>query len=201
MAQNQQSYPPPERPPKRRLTLQPWASKPEEAKSIYKPLVPDSNQGYESTTDARLRELEVHLEYKQDKLLQREAELDKWAKKLADLQREINEQEALLNARSKLATPPLKAMDAHATVGNAQLEEMTALKAELDAQQAAIEEARKTLGEREAYIEKCENDLVEKSMLLTERETRLEQSEEDLIKMSRSPFLQQGEGSEIEQSA
>jgi hypothetical protein len=33
--------------------------------------------------------------------------------------------------------------------------------------------------DREAFIEKCENDLVEKSMLLTEREARVEQDEED----------------------
>jgi len=43
--------------------------------------------------------------------------------------------------------------------------------------------------EREAYIEKCENDLVEKSMILTEREARIEQREEDhAVKESAAPF-------------
>ena len=214
MTQDNQPYPPPIRQPKRRLALQPWATAKKEA-VVRKPLVSYRELPVEIQGMAQLHELEVHLEYKQDKLRRRESQLDKWAKQLADQQRELNEQEALLKARGKIEAPAAQPAPAQVPPASAtapatapqptqpspkEEEELLTLRAELERQQALIEATKQTLIEREAYIEQCENDLVEKSMLLTEREARIEQNEEDHIKMSRSPFKTEKEA-EVEQNA
>ena len=192
------SFPPPIRKPKRRLILQPWLQG--QGGSINRPLIPDTKQVTETPELTRLRELEVHLDYRQDKLLKREDELGKWSKKLAEQQRELQEQEALLLARRHTHQGTEVARGNGSSAQDDQ--DLQRLKTELEAQQEKIEEAKRNLKEREAYIEKCENDLVEKSMLLTERETWIEQNEEDLNNMSHNPFngLNQDD-TELEQSA
>ncbi|MDP4692933.1 MAG: hypothetical protein NWS00_00145, partial [Opitutales bacterium] len=67
----------------------------------------------------------------------------------------------------------------NSAISTEEREAFDALKRELNNQEQSLKNARKMLHEREDFIEQCENELVEKSMLLTEREARIEQREED----------------------
>jgi hypothetical protein len=96
---------------------------------------------------------------------------------------ELYEKEALLEAHRKIllanSLPVNKSNIASGKVDASEREAFEALKRELAAQEESLKNARKMLQERDEFIEKCENELVEKSMQLTEREAWVEQREEE----------------------
>ncbi|MEO0508678.1 MAG: hypothetical protein AAF065_02320 [Verrucomicrobiota bacterium] len=126
------------------------------------------------------QEMEAHLLELQADVVNREELLSEREKYLENRALELNEKEALLDAHQKIFESKNPAKEETSEVDmDGEMTALEALRAELEAQEATLFEARKMLQERETYIEQCENELVEKSMLLTEREARIEQREED----------------------
>lgn len=122
----------------------------------------------------RQQEMGAHLLELQADIINREGLLAEKEKYLEARALELNEKEALLQAHKKVLEsrgvgPKEKTQS---EVSSAEMDALKALKAELEAQEASLQD-------REVYIEQCENDLVEKSMQLTEREAHIEQREED----------------------
>jgi hypothetical protein len=138
------------------------------------------------------QEMEAHLLELQADIINREELLAEKEKYLEARALELNEKEALLEAHWKVANSRHHAATgAQADDETSEIKALKAVRAELETQETSLRKARRMLHEREAYIEQCENDLVEKSMQLTERETRLEQREEDVGAIERRG----GEGS------
>lgn len=126
---------------------------------------------------AKQQEMEAHLLELQAEIFNRESLIAEKELYLEARTRELNEQEALLEAHRKVLLS--KSQDAgHPVQSNEELAAMKGLQAELKTQEASLANLRSELQARETYIEQCENDLVEKSMQLTEREALLEAAEE-----------------------
>jgi len=132
----------------------------------------------QSATD---QDLQTNLLELQADIIIREDQLNEKAAQLSNRERELNEKCALLEAHRKVVESRQSRRDVGTGGGidSNERKAFEALKRELDAQEISLKTAKAMLQEREAFIEKCENDLVEKSMLLTEREARIEQREED----------------------
>ncbi|MFP4070041.1 MAG: hypothetical protein ACLFVC_07660 [Opitutales bacterium] len=150
--------------------------------AVHKPLI-DPMGEFPKFQHASMPEMEARLLELQADVINREELIAERERKLQFRERELNEREALLEAQrnvlaSRGATHP-HASSESAEDESMEMDALRKLKAELEAQETSIKEAREMIREREDYIEKCENDLVEKSMMLTEREARVEQREED----------------------
>ena len=123
-----------------------------------------------------LRELEAQLmEHEQaNQMLQGQ---------LAERARDLWETEALLKAREEvLQAERQRAKPANAATGPT-AEEVKAhekLKAELDAQEESLKEAKAQMREREQFLEDAETQLMSKMAAQQEKEVELEQREEDL---------------------
>lgn len=174
-----QPFPPPKRKPKRHLSIKAAvavATK-TEGHSAFKPLMNPIND-FSSTHSSSPQEIEKHLLELQADIINREELLDQKEKQCKARELELNEQEALLEARRQIIESDANHLNKSLISDDAQ-DALQALKNTLDAQEASLKEAREILHEREAYIEQCENMLVEQSIALTEREARVEQKEED----------------------
>jgi len=188
-ADNQPDLPPPVREPKRRLSLYEAMNHMNSASSKdgYSGSRPRANTpALEPTDEFPLRsgqqqEMEAHLLELQAEMVRREDALNEKERKLMTWERELNEQDALLEARRKVIESSVTQSGGivNGPKVSEELQALQKLKAELDAQESALKESRQALRERERYVEECENELVEKSMQLTEREAHIEQLEED----------------------
>jgi chromosome segregation ATPase len=127
--------------------------------------------GQEQEKEAYLLEIQAEIYRREEALSEKEI-------KLKNLERELYEKDALLEARLKL----MESTSNRVIEAGSEAEELDALKklkAELDAQEAALKSSREELLDRERYVEECENTLVQKSTELTEREAALEQLEDN----------------------
>lgn len=137
--------------------------------------MPLLRSGQAQEKEAYLLELEAEIFRREEALTDKEI-------RLAALERELNEKDALLEARIKVMETSSDRSISNSSSGHYSSEEFDALKRlkiELDAQEAALKQSRKDLQAREEYVEECENTLVTKSTELTEREAALEQLEDD----------------------
>lgn len=172
-------FPPPERKPKRCLSLKAAvavATK-TEGYTAFKPLIDPIND-FSSTRSSSPQEIETHLLKLQADIINREELLNQGQKQCKARELELNEQEALLAARNQIIESKANYLN-ESLISPDEHSALQTLKKTLDAQEASLKEARKMLREREAYVEQCENMLVEQSIVLTEREARVEQQEED----------------------
>ena len=132
---------------------------------------------------SRELEIEASLLDLQANIIIREGLLNDKEMHLICRERELNEAKALLEAHRKILSstrvPAKKRNDLASKVDPAERRAFNALKLELLQQEESLKEARKMLQTREKFIEECENELVEQSMILTEREAHVEQREED----------------------
>ncbi|MGJ8650450.1 MAG: hypothetical protein ACSHX4_08825 [Opitutaceae bacterium] len=175
--------PPPNRQPKRRLSLKTAIAAASRTNStIVKPLMNPLGEFPEIKT-GKQQEMEANLLELQADIIIREGLLSDKERLLQSHELELNEKEALLEAHRKVidihAAPNESASQTNSAISTEEREAFDALKRELNNQEQSLKNARKMLHEREDFIEQCENELVEKSMLLTEREARIEQREED----------------------
>lgn len=181
---NEVNLPPPNRRPERRLSLQramkalDSSDHPPRFEPQTKP--PFSNSTAEPTIQrtGQEQEKEAYLLEIQAEIYRREEALSEKEIKLKNLERELYEKDALLEARLKL----MESTSNRVIEAGSEAEELDALKklkAELDAQEAALKSSREELLDRERYVEECENTLVQKSTELTEREAALEQLEDN----------------------
>lgn len=175
--------PPPNREPKRRLSLKTAIAAASRTNStIVKPLMNPLGE-FPAIKTGKQQEMEANLLELQADIIIREGLLSDKEKTLKSRELELNEKEALLEAHRKVletsSAPSKAASPISSAIGTEEREAFDALKRELVAQEQSLNNARKMLKEREDFIEQCENELVEKSMLLTEREARIEQREED----------------------
>jgi len=175
--------PPPTRKPTRRLSLKTAIaamSRPES--QIVKPLMGPLGESC-SLPEGKDLEVEVSLLELQADLIIREGLLNEKEMRLLNHEREINEATALLEAHQKILLstrlPAKKISDETDQIQPAERAAFDALKRELLQQEVSLKEAREMLQERDLFIEECENELVEQSMILTEREAQIEQREED----------------------
>lgn len=157
----------------------------ENMKPLMSPLdeFPSSSSCQQQDMESRLLELQADI-------INREELLNVGEKRLKNRELELNEREALLEARKQVVESSLnsRGKDAQSSISVEEREAFETLKRELDNQETSLKEARAMLHEREVYIEACENELVEKSMILTEREARVEQREEDFANKTANPF-------------
>jgi len=181
---NEVNLPPPNRRPERRLSLQramkalDSSDHPPRFEPQTKP--PFSNSTAEPTIQrtGQEQEKEAYLLEIQAEIYRREEALSEKEIKLKNLERELYEKDALLEARLKL----MESTSNRVIEAGSEAEELDALKklkAELDAQEAALKSSREELLDRGRYVEECENTLVQKSTELTEREAALEQLEDN----------------------
>lgn len=184
---NEINLPPPDKKAKRQLTLESAMDHLQHRNTS------DSNhRGYSANFESngdipqlrtgQQQEMEAHLLELQAEVIRREDFVSEKERKLMELERELNEKEALLEARRRVIESSIRSTDPNHPSQQISAEELDALKklkAELDAQESALKEGRRSLRDRERYIEECENSLVAKSMELSEREAQIEQSEED----------------------
>lgn len=183
--ENETKLPPPRRQPERRLTLERAMKAMNKEGEPIRLDIKNHDLSSETSTAANLprtgmeQENEAYLLEVQAEIIRREDTLCEKEMQLKNFERELNEKEALLEARSKvleLSTHSKPGTVAHNDVAQ---DALNKLKAELDTQEAALKEAREALQEREHYIEECENTLVQKTTELTEREAMIEQLEEE----------------------
>ncbi len=134
-----------------------------------------------SEKTSRQQEMEAHLLEIQAEIANRQERLNSREKQLEMRERDLRESEALLSARSKVleSRNTKSPFGEHPVVSDEEREAIEVLKRELDAQGKTLQHTRKMLHDREIYVEQCENELVEKSLILTEREARIEQVEEE----------------------
>ena len=149
---------------------------------IVKPLMGPLGESC-SLPEGKDLEVEVSLLELQADLIIREGLLNEKEMRLLNHEREINEATALLEAHQKILLstrlPAKKISDETDQIQPAERAAFDALKRELLQQEVSLKEAREMLQERDLFIEECENELVEQSMILTEREAQIEQREED----------------------
>jgi chromosome segregation ATPase len=171
--------PPPEREPKRKLSLKAAMAVATKAEGhqVFKPLMNPMDE-FPSASSGAQQDMEAHLLELQADIINREELLNDGEKQLNARELELNEREALLKARKQIIESSTGGPNG-AAISTEEKEALKALKKTLDAQEASLRGARDMLHTREAYIEECENALVEQSMILTEREARVEQREED----------------------
>jgi hypothetical protein len=186
MSDSPEKPPPPAKKKDRNLSLKAAmaaATKRDSAEVKPMPLLPEALEGSPDTKSksAKQQEMEAHLLELQAEIFNRESLLAEKEQYLETRTRELNEKEALLDAHKKLLLAKAN-NDTHNDTDpvneNDEMAAAKALQAELKTQEASLVKVRSDLQAREAYIERCENDLVEKSMQLTERETLLEEAEE-----------------------
>jgi hypothetical protein len=130
---------------------------------------------------ARQQEMEAGLLELQAEIVNRESLVAERERKLAEREMELNEREALLEAHRKVfeSRAGQRKPDLPSEEARLEREALDKWRIELEAQEASLQESRTLLREREAYIEECENRLVQQSMQLSEREAWVEQREED----------------------
>ena len=176
--------PPPERMQKRRLSLRlaiataTQRDREEFVSLRHSPVVESSTVSLDEhkAMEARLLDLRAEILVQEDQIAQRE-------ERLRSREMELAEREALIEAHNKLIASEARTNKADVKIEpdhSDQIDALNLLKSELAAQEATLQEVRKTLQDRESYIEECENQLVQKSMSLTEREAQIEQDEEDI---------------------
>jgi chromosome segregation ATPase len=186
------SAPPPKRHPKRQLSLKTAiaaATQREgaEVRDLLEDFVDDGGIKGSGTLvrpqSSRQQDMEAYLLELQAEIVVREDQVAQREKRLEARELELNEREALLEAHRKILSskhlPTDQEMNDLATERNKENRALHALQNELIKQETVLAENRKALREREDFIQKCENELVEKSMILTEREARVEQDEEN----------------------
>lgn len=176
--QSFQPPPPPVRQTARRLSLKTAiaAATRREGAEVKPLLSPIDEFPSVKTKSGKQQEMEAHLLELQAEVIVREDQVSQREKRIEAHELELNEREALLVAHKKLVEVKTGAPGESAESQTDLSKEAKALKAlqrELEAQEASLREARRMLHEREAFIEQCENELVEKSMLLTEREAQV----------------------------
>ncbi|HAV13546.1 MAG TPA: hypothetical protein DCX06_08680 [Opitutae bacterium] len=181
--------PPPNRQPSRRLSLKPAISSlPKQEIGNKKPLMDPKDEFPElpqsvQPSSSKYSEIESGLLDLQSDLIVREGLLSEKEKRLHSFERELHEREALLEAHQKILSARIVTAgirpQTDREISEEELKALEALKKELDEQESSIKQAEQMLLEREDFIAKCENDLIEKTMLLSEREAKVEQREED----------------------
>lgn len=136
--------------------------------------------GFPELSSCKQQDMQACLLELQADIINRERLLNETERRLQHYELEINEREALLRAGKQVveASIPRK-VEIAPSISTQENEAFEALKHELEHQAKSLKDARRSLDEREVYMESCENELVEKSIILTEREARVEQQEED----------------------
>lgn len=130
---------------------------------------------------ARIRELEAALRQRDQEQNAREAALEGLQGRLVEPEREITELENLLLAREKVLMVQRKAPTMPPFAASAaETSALEKLRAQLDIQEAAVQEARAALKERERFIEQSETTLMDKVTAQQEHETFLNQREENV---------------------
>lgn len=175
--------PPPIRKKKRHLSLKAAVAAISRSQTtIIKPLM-DPRCEFPKAKKNLLEDMQANLIDLQADIIVREGLINDKETRLQEKELELNEREALLEAHRKIlvtnSMPAKKLNEASGKVGSAERLAFETLKRELATQEESLKNTRKMLQERDEFIEQCENELVEKSMLLTEREARIEQREED----------------------
>ena len=126
-------------------------------------------------------EAAVALQALEQVLSERERALEERERKIGERERDLAEAEVLFQHHEALMRAATKVSPAGAVwLSVEEKAAQTALKAELDRQEALLKEAREALREREKFIEESEARLFEKVQDQQEKETELEQREEEL---------------------
>lgn len=179
------AHPPPKRQAKRQLSLNAAITAATRREGATVRSFEESGREFPSTRSqsSRQQEMEAYLLELQAEIIVREDQLAQREKRLEARELGLNEREALLEAHRKLLETQKPTSDQEAKdLAKMQTKEARALEAlrlQLEAQEAKLLEAKQQLQKRENFIQACEDELVEKSMILTEREARVEQKEED----------------------
>ena len=174
------SYPPPERKPKQKLSLKTamaLATRTPGHETLM-PLVQKSDKDLASNgnTDTQ-KKMEAYLLDLQADIINREELLEQREKQIKARENDLNKRE-LLQTQSiepHVHTAELSTLSEEKKAAMESPEEVSE-KSKTD----PFKETLEMLREREAYIEQCENSLVEKLTQLTQREAEIEQREEQL---------------------
>ncbi|MGK0176860.1 MAG: hypothetical protein ACJAT5_000291 [Lentimonas sp.] len=180
-AESTPDYPPPDKKPERRLSLKAAMALATGAPGheTLMPLVRKGDKDLANNDDSK-RKVETYLLNLQADIINREELLEQrekrfgarekdLSKRASALNKKAQEIESRLNEAKSLTTPEKKEPVAEP------VKDVTK-KPETD----LFEETRVMMREREAYIEQCENALVEKLTQLTKREAEIEVREEQL---------------------
>lgn len=129
--------------------------------------------------------LESELNELESALIEREEAVNQAEARIAERERSLWEFEALILAREKLLNNQQHQLEKQKTMPSTEgckeaIQALEQLRAEVAQQQERLEDAKKDLMEREAFVEVSEERLLEKTMQQQEEESRLEQMKEDL---------------------
>ena len=180
------AYPPPERKSERRLSLKAAMALATGAPGheTLMPLVRRNDKALVNDEDSR-KKTETYLLDLQADVINREELLEQKEKRFAAREKDLNRRANVLKKKVKEIESRIKEIES-ATLTEKKKpveppEEESEIKSLGDESEGDLfEETRQMLREREAYIEECENALVEKLTEITKREAEIEQREEQL---------------------
>ncbi len=140
-----------------------------------------------SLDSAKVDALERSLKQLAAKLEEKDRTLTELESRLNERDRNLAESEALLQARESLFeahSKPASQTDSQ-PLSQAEQAALSKLKAEVERQQANLQEQRQAQREREAFLDDSETKLFKKVQEHQEKETELEQRDEDLRRRER----------------
>jgi hypothetical protein len=172
------NYPPPERKPERRLSLKAAMALATGAPGheTLMPLLRKNDDDLASNEDSR-KKVETYLLNLQADIINREELLEQRKRKLDAREKDLNNRSAVIEKKAREIESKMNKVQPLSPAENGK----TAVESFEDTSEADLfEETRILLREREEYIQKCENALVEKLTQLTRREAEIETREEQL---------------------
>jgi len=129
--------------------------------------------------EARTTDLARSLQRLELRLAEREWAIEEGELRLAERERDLAELEALAAARAKLVAAARRTP--RSPVSADEQAALLRLRAELERQEAALEESRTSIRERERFLDESEERLFAKVQAQQEKEIELEQREEELL--------------------
>ena len=172
-------YPPPNKKPERRLSLKAAMALATGAPGheTLMPLVRKNDQNLALDEDSK-RKIETYLLNLQADIINREELLEQREKQLAAREKDLSKRAESLERKATEIKSREKELKSKSLLEPKELEGEPIKDFVQKSENDLFEETRNMLREREAYIEECENALVEKLMQLTKREAEVEMREE-----------------------
>ena len=174
-------YPPPNKKPERRLSLKAAMAIATGAPGheTLMPLVRKNDTNLANDEDTK-KKIETYLLNLQADIINREELLEQREKQVVAREKDLNKRAEALEKKEKEIESRINQVTSTTSSENEALESETIKDFAQKSESDLFEETRIMLREREAYIEECENALVEKLMQLTKREAEVETREEQL---------------------
>ena len=175
------NFPPPEKKTKRRLSLKAAMALATGAPGheTLMPLVRENDETLKGNDDSR-KKIETYLLDLQADIINREELLEQKEQRFAAREKDLNRRANVLRKKLQEIESRINKMESSTPPEEEEPADKPAPNTTDESGDGLFEETREMLREREAYIEECENALVDKLTELTKREALVEQREEQL---------------------